>query len=96
MVAVLAERSAELVTALVGVVKAGAAFLPLDPEYPPERLAYMLADSGAQIVLAQRHIGDLLPESGPPVLYLDETHRPGQCVPPTAADQSCTWTTPLT
>jgi len=72
VVAVLAERSAQLVTALVGVVKTGAAFLPLDPEYPPERLAYMLADSGAQIVLAQRHIGDLLPESGPPVLYLDE------------------------
>ena len=71
VVAVLAERSAELVTALVGVVKTGAAFLPLDPEYPPERLAYMLADSGAQIVLAQRHIGDLLPEPGPPVLYLD-------------------------
>ena len=72
VVAVLAERSAELVTALVGVVKTGAAFLPLDPEYPPERLAYMLADSGAQIVLAQRHLGDLLPEPGPPVLYLDE------------------------
>jgi amino acid adenylation domain-containing protein len=72
VVAVLAERSAQLVTALVGVVKTGAAFLPLDPEYPPERLAYILADSGAQIVLAQRHIGDLLPESGPPVLYLDE------------------------
>ncbi len=72
VVAVLAERSAELVTALVGVVKAGAAFLPLDPEYPPERLAFMLADSGAAIVLAQRRIGDLLPESGPPVLYLDD------------------------
>jgi amino acid adenylation domain-containing protein len=72
VIAVLAERSAELVTALVGVVKAGAAFLPLDPEYPPERLAYMLTDSGAQLVLAQRHIGNLLPESGPPVLYLDD------------------------
>jgi len=72
VVAVLAERSAELVTALVGVVKTGAAFLLLDPEYPPERLAYMLADSGVRIVLVQRHIGDLLPESGPPVLYLDD------------------------
>jgi amino acid adenylation domain-containing protein len=72
VVAVLAERSAELVTALVGVVKAGAAFLLLDPEYPPERLAYMLADSEVRIVLVQRHIGDLLPESGPPVLYLDD------------------------
>jgi len=72
VVAVLAERSAELVTALVGVVKAGAAFLLLDPDYPAERLAYMLADSQVRIVLAQRHIGDLLPESGPPVLYLDD------------------------
>jgi amino acid adenylation domain-containing protein len=72
VVAVLAERSAQLVSALVGVVKTGAAFLPLDPEYPPGRLAYMLADSGAAVVLAQRHIGDLLPESGPPVLYLDD------------------------
>jgi amino acid adenylation domain-containing protein len=72
VVAVLAERSAELVTALVGVVKAGAAFLLLDPEYPPERLAYMLADSGVRIVLVQRHTDDLLPESGPPVLYLDD------------------------
>jgi amino acid adenylation domain-containing protein len=72
VVAVLAERSAELVTALVGVVKTGAAFLLLDPEYPPQRLAYMLADSQARIVLAQRHLGDLLPESGPPVLYPDD------------------------
>ena len=72
VVAVLAERSAELVTALVGVVKAGAAFLPLDPDYPPERLAFMLSDSRAAIVLAQRHISDLLPESGLPVLYLDD------------------------
>jgi amino acid adenylation domain-containing protein len=72
VVAVLAERSAELVTALLGVIKAGAAYLPLDPEYPPERLAYMLADSGARVVLAQRHIGGLLTEPGPPVLYLDD------------------------
>jgi amino acid adenylation domain-containing protein len=72
VVAVLAERSAELVTALLGVIKTGAAYLPLDPEYPPERLAYMLADSGARVVLAQRHIGGLLPEPGPPVLYLDD------------------------
>jgi amino acid adenylation domain-containing protein len=72
VVAVLADRSAELVTALLGVIKAGAAYLPLDPEYPPERLAYMLADSGARVVLAQRHASDLLPEPGPPVWYLDD------------------------
>jgi len=82
VVAVLAERSAELVTALLGVIKAGAAYLPLDPEYPPERLAYMLADSGARVVLAQRHFGGLLAEPGPPVLYLDDA--PGW--PASAAD----------
>ena len=68
----LADRSAELVTALLGVIKAGAAYLPLDPEYPPERLAYLLVDSGARVVLAQRHTGGLLPEPGPPVWYLDD------------------------
>jgi amino acid adenylation domain-containing protein len=72
VVAVLAERSADLVTALLGVIKAGAAYLPLDPEYPPERLAFMLADSGARVVLTQRHLGGLLPEPGPPVLHLDD------------------------
>jgi amino acid adenylation domain-containing protein len=72
VVAVLAERSAGLVTALLGVIKAGAAYLPLDPEYPAERLAYLLADSGAGAVLAQRDLGGLLPEPGPPVLYLED------------------------
>ncbi len=72
IVAVLAERSTDLVAGLLGVIKAGAAYLPLDPEYPAERLAYMLEDSGAGVVLAQRHLGDLLPESVPPVLLLDE------------------------
>ncbi len=72
VVAVFAERSADLVAGLLGVLKAGAAYLPLDPDYPAERLAFMLADSGAHAVLAQRGLGGLLPESGPPVLFLDD------------------------
>jgi amino acid adenylation domain-containing protein len=48
LIAVRAERSLELIVSLLGVLKSGAAYLPLDPDYPAERLAFMLADSGAR------------------------------------------------
>jgi len=52
-VAVLAERSAEMVVALLAILKAGGAYVPLDREYPADRLAYMLGNSGAALLLAQ-------------------------------------------
>ncbi|WP_235430608.1 AMP-binding protein [Xanthomonas sp. MUS 060] len=51
-VAICMQRSIEMVVALLAVLKAGAAYVPLDPAYPPERLAYILADCGAVMVLA--------------------------------------------
>jgi amino acid adenylation domain-containing protein len=60
LVAVCAERSTRMVAALLGVLRTGAAYLPLDPEYPAERLAYMLEDSGASILLADRTLADRL------------------------------------
>jgi amino acid adenylation domain-containing protein len=60
LVAVCADRSARMVAALLGVLRSGAAYLPLDPEYPAERLAYMLEDSGASILLADRALADRL------------------------------------
>jgi amino acid adenylation domain-containing protein len=52
-VAVCAGRSAGLVAALLAVLKAGGAYLPLDPNYPPERLAFLLADAGAAVLLTE-------------------------------------------
>jgi non-ribosomal peptide synthetase component F len=52
-VAVSLERSPEMVAALLAVLKAGGAYLPLDPAYPRERRAFMLADSGTRIVIAR-------------------------------------------
>jgi amino acid adenylation domain-containing protein len=71
VVAVCAERSPELVVALLAVLKAGAAYLPLDPDYPAERLAFMLRDSAAAAVLTQRALAGRLPGSPAPVLLLD-------------------------
>ncbi|MFC7728346.1 amino acid adenylation domain-containing protein [Actinomadura keratinilytica] len=62
IVAVAVPRSAELVAALLGVLKAGAAYLPLDVDLPGERLAYMLADSGARTVLTTREAAGRLPD----------------------------------
>ncbi len=53
VVGILAQRSVEMIAALLGVIKAGGAYLPLDPEYPAERIEYMLADSEATILLTQ-------------------------------------------
>ncbi|HYH80464.1 MAG TPA: amino acid adenylation domain-containing protein, partial [Longimicrobium sp.] len=61
-VAVFMERSLEMVIALYGILKAGAFYVPIDPEYPADRIAYMLEDSGARLVLTQQRLIDDLPE----------------------------------
>ncbi|MGO4129736.1 amino acid adenylation domain-containing protein [Inquilinus sp. YAF38] len=61
LVGVAAERSVEMVLALLGIAKAGGAYLPLDPEHPRERLAGTVAETGLTLVLAQAHLTDRLP-----------------------------------
>ncbi|WP_420718389.1 amino acid adenylation domain-containing protein [Pyxidicoccus sp. MSG2] len=70
-VGVCLERSLELVVALLGVLKAGGAYVPLDPAYPRERLAWMLEDSDASVLLTQRGLKDVLPPHSARVLCLD-------------------------
>ncbi|HEX3183550.1 MAG TPA: amino acid adenylation domain-containing protein, partial [Pyrinomonadaceae bacterium] len=74
-IALLMERSVEAVVSLLGVLKSGAAYVPLDAEYPTERLRFMLADSGAKILLTQRRVLDQIGwavEEGVEVIAVDE------------------------
>jgi amino acid adenylation domain-containing protein/thioester reductase-like protein len=63
-VAICLERSLELVEAVLAVLKAGAAYVPIDPDYPAERVKYMLADSGSHVLLTQPEVAARLPETG--------------------------------
>jgi amino acid adenylation domain-containing protein/non-ribosomal peptide synthase protein (TIGR01720 family) len=71
-VGVCLERTPELVVALLGVLKAGGAYVPLDPAYPADRLAYMVADSGAAVVVAEAHLAGRLPAEGVAVVAVDD------------------------
>ena len=55
LVPVLVNRSPELIVAIIGVLKAGAAFVPVDTSYPAERIAYILQDTAAQLILTDQH-----------------------------------------
>ena len=71
-VAICAERSPELVVGLLGILKAGGAYVPLDAVYPRERLAFMLDDIEAPVLLTQRSLEDQLPSTQARVFLLDE------------------------
>ena len=61
MVGLMVERSPEMLVGLIGILKAGGAYLPLDPQYPRERLAFMLSDAGAPVLVTQQALLDRLP-----------------------------------
>ena len=63
LVAVCLDRSLELFIALLGILKAGAAYLPLDPSYPLARLSFMLADAGSPLLLTTESLADELPDA---------------------------------
>ncbi|MFJ2738095.1 amino acid adenylation domain-containing protein [Streptomyces sp. NPDC087440] len=70
VVALVAERSPEMITAILAVLKAGGAYLPVDPSYPQARIDYLLADSAARLVLHQARFAALLGDA--PGLDLDD------------------------
>jgi amino acid adenylation domain-containing protein/non-ribosomal peptide synthase protein (TIGR01720 family) len=71
-VGVALSRGSELVIALLAVLKAGGAYVPLDPQYPAERVAYMLQDSQARVLLTQTDIVAALPSTQAQVVLLDQ------------------------
>ncbi|HEX2078461.1 MAG TPA: AMP-binding protein, partial [Longimicrobium sp.] len=70
-VGICLERGPGMVVAILAVLKAGAAYLPLDPSYPADRLAYMLADSGAPLLVTQASLRGLLPAEGVRTVQVD-------------------------
>ncbi|WP_328869582.1 amino acid adenylation domain-containing protein [Streptomyces sp. NBC_00287] len=81
-VAVAVPRSAELMVALLGVLKSGAAYLPVDLDYPADRIAHMLADSGATTVVTLSADAERLPErAANAVLLLDAEEDPAEPAP---------------
>ncbi|WP_277961739.1 non-ribosomal peptide synthetase [Pseudomonas sp. RIT-To-2] len=73
-VAICVDRSLEMVAGLLGILKAGAAYVPLDPDYPQDRLTYMLGNCAPAVVLTQQALRGVLPASDVPVLLLDPEH----------------------
>jgi amino acid adenylation domain-containing protein len=80
LVAVCVDRSPEMVVALLAIVKAGAAYLPLDPLLPAERLRYMLEDSGVQLLVTELRIcGNLPAFEGKTILLEDAAWQTNSC-----------------
>lgn len=70
-VGVFIDRSFEMIIAVLGIIKAGGAYVPIETEYPKARIEYMLADCGADLILAQSAVIDSLPPYGGEVICLD-------------------------
>ncbi len=89
IVAISMRRSPDLLAAMLGVMKAGAAYLPLDPTFPAERLAYMVAHSGARIVLvsndADASFADQAVRLSPASWASESRERPGVAIEGNAA-----------
>jgi amino acid adenylation domain-containing protein len=71
LVGICVERSLEMVVGLLAILKAGGAYVPLSPNYPKERLAFMLADAGVPVLLTQEKLKEELPEHQAQVVCLE-------------------------
>lgn len=88
LVGVYVERSPELMVATLGILKAGAAYVPLDPAFPSDRIAYMVQDAGMRVVIAQEAIRGELPPTSAEIVCVDGFAPPSLdvCNPSVALD----------
>src|SRR2546423_743967 len=78
LVAICIDRSLEMAVGIVGILKSGAAYLPLDPDYPKERLAFMLHDAQPAVIVTTSALAELLPANDSPSVLLDDDATPIQ------------------
>lgn len=71
-VGICIERSLEMIVGILGILKAGGGYVPLDPQYPKERLSYMLEDSEISVLLASDHLTDLFQASNVQIISIDK------------------------
>jgi amino acid adenylation domain-containing protein len=73
-IVIFVERSFEMIVGLLAILKAGCAYVPLDSRYPAERLAFLVQDAGAQIVLTQQHLAPRWDGIDTQLVVLDQEH----------------------
>ncbi|HEX8456607.1 MAG TPA: amino acid adenylation domain-containing protein, partial [Pyrinomonadaceae bacterium] len=71
LVGIACERGIEMMVGLLGILKSGGAYVPIDPQYPQERIALMLQDSGIEVLLTESALGDRLPAHDARTVCLD-------------------------
>ncbi|WP_445240987.1 non-ribosomal peptide synthetase [Microcoleus vaginatus] len=71
LVGICLERSLEMLAAILGILKVGAAYVPLDPAYPQERRSFMLADAKVPVLLTQKNLLETLPQNSAKVVCID-------------------------
>jgi amino acid adenylation domain-containing protein len=78
LVGLFVERSPEMVVAMLGVMKAGGGYVPLDPAFPRERLSFMVQDARLGVLVSQRSLEKELPQHQARVVYVEEAEGPGE------------------
>ena len=81
LVGVCLNRSPDMVVAFLAILKAGGAYIPLDPKFPKRRIEFMLSDADVSVLLTERSMQDLLPETNARLVFMDEADKELSALP---------------